>query len=130
MDITEEYLDIINKRIIKYDEDCRDGVRNGAGSDLYFQLEAINRETDPIVKASLAIYSSNAHIFNCGNKRTAFALTDIILGEFGYYIDVETEELIRFSCWVAAIDPNEIAKEDVLAEIMNWIKPKIRELEL
>lgn len=128
--ITEDYLNVINKLIIKYDEDNRTGVREGAGSDLYFQLDAINYETDPIIKASLAIYTSNSHIFNCGNKRTAFALADIILGEYGFYIDVEKKELIRFSCWVASIDPNETSKEETIEAIINWIRPKIRELGL
>ncbi|MCX6677565.1 MAG: type II toxin-antitoxin system death-on-curing family toxin [Methanothrix sp.] len=128
--ITEEQFLAMNSHIIKYDDDNRPGIRDGAGSDLYFQLEAINYETDPIMKASLAIYSANSHIFNNGNKRTAFALADIILGEYGYYIGVERDELIGFSCWVARIDPNAISKEDVIEEIIKWIKTRMRRLEL
>ena len=123
--ITEEQLLAMNSHIIKYDDDNRPGIRDGAGSDLYFQLEAINYETDPIMKASLAIYTANSHIFNNGNKRTAFALADIILGEYGYYIGVERDDLIGFSCWVAGIDPNAISKEDVIEEIIKWIKKEI-----
>lgn len=120
----------MNSHIIKHDEDNRPGIRDGAGSDLYFQLEAINYETDPIIKASLAIYTANSHIFNNGNKRTAFALADIVLGEYGYYIGVERDDLISFSCWVAGIDPNEISKEDVIEAIIKWIKTRICRLEL
>jgi death-on-curing family protein len=128
--ITEEQFLAMNSYIIKYDDDNRPGIRDGAGSDIYFQLEAINYETDPIMKASLSIYTANSHIFNNGNKRTAFALADIVLGEYGYYIDVERDELISFSCWVAGIDPNAISKEDVIEEIVKWIKTKMRRLEL
>lgn len=128
--ITEENLLGMNKRIIKYDEDNRPGIREGAGSDLYFQLEAINYERDPITKAALAIYTANSHIFNNGNKRTAFELADVILGEYGHYIKVDRDELIRFSCWVAGIIPDDVDKDDVMEEIIKWIKPKIRELEL
>jgi len=128
--ITEEQLYVMNKLIIEHDEDNREGVRDGAGSDLYFQLEAINRETDPIMKAALAIYTANSHIFNNGNKRTAFALADVILGEYGYYIDVDSDELIRFSCWVGAIIPDEMDKDGAVEEIIKWIKARIRELEL
>lgn len=126
--ITEEQLLTMNSHIIKHDEDNRPGIRDGAGSDLYFQLDAINYETDPIIKASLAIYTANSHIFNNGNKRTAFALADIILGEYGYYIEVDKDELIRFSCWVAGIIPDAMAKDDVMEEIIKWIKAKIRRL--
>ena len=128
--ITEEQLLAMNSHIIKHDEDNRPGIRDGAGSDLYFQLEAINYETDPIIKASLAIYTANSHIFNNGNKRTAFALADIVLGEYGYYIDVERDDLISFSCWVAGIDPNAISKEDVIEEIIKWIETRICRLKL
>jgi death-on-curing family protein len=128
--ITEEQLLAMNSHIIKFDEDNRPGIRDGAGSDLYFQLEAINYETDPIMKASLAIYTANSHIFNNGNKRTAFALADTILGEYGYYIDVERDDVIGFSCWVAGIDPNAISKEDVIEEIIKWIETRICRLKL
>jgi death-on-curing family protein len=128
--ITEEQLLAMNTLIIKHDDDNRPGVRDGAGSDLYFQLEAINYETTPIMKAALAIYTANSHIFNNGNKRTAFTLADVILGEYGYYIDVDRDELVRFSCWVGGIIPDEVDKDDVVEEIIKWIKARIRELEL
>jgi death-on-curing family protein len=126
--ITEEDLKVMNREIIKDDEDCRSEIREAAGSDLYFQLEAINREKDPIIKASLAMYTANSHIFNNGNKRTSFALADAILGEYGYYIDVEKDELIRFSCWVAGLIPDDMDKDDVIEEIIKWIKARIRRL--
>lgn len=128
--ITEEQLLAMNSHIVKNDEDNRPGIRDGAGSDLYFQLDAINYETDPIIKAALAIYTANSHIFNNGNKRTAFVLADAILGEYGYYIEVDKDELIRFSCWVAGIIPDYMAKDDVVEEIIKWIKTRIRRLEL
>lgn len=78
----------------------------------------------------MAIYTSNSHIFNCGNKRTAFALADVILGEYGLYIGAEKNDLIEFSCWVAGIDPNEVPKEVVVEEIIKWIRGRIRKLEL
>lgn len=128
--ITEEYLKVMNGRIIKDDEDCRPGIRSGAGSDLYFQLDAINYEKDPIMKAALAIYTSNSHIFNNGNKRTAFALADVILGEYGYYIEVDKNELIKFSCWIAGVIPDDVDKDNVIEDIIKWVKTRIRKLEL
>jgi death-on-curing family protein len=128
--ITEEQLLAMNRHILKNDEDNRPGIRDGAGSDLYFQLEAINYETDPIMKASLAIYTANSHIFNNGNKRTAFGLADAILGEYGYYIDVDIDELIRLSCWVGGIIPDDVDKDDVIEEIIKWINARIREFKL
>ena len=128
--ITQEQLLAMNSHIIKHDEDNRPGIREGAGSDLYFQLDAINYETDPIIKASLAIYTANSHIFNNGNKRTAFALADTILGEYGYYIEVDKDELISFSCWVAGIIPDAMPKDDVVEAIIKWIKTRICRLEL
>ena len=85
--IMEEHLLAINSFIIKDDEDRRPGIRDGAGSDLYFQLAAINREDDPIMKA------------NNGNKRTAWALADAILGEYGCYIEAEADDIVGFMCW-------------------------------
>ena len=40
-DITEEYVKAMNDDVIEDDEDYRPGIRDGAGSDLYWQLEAI-----------------------------------------------------------------------------------------
>ena len=95
----EEHLLAINSFIIKDDEDRRPGIRDGAGSDLYFQLAAINREDDPIMKAALTIFTANSHIFNNGNKRTAWALADAILGEYGCYIEAEADDIVGFMCW-------------------------------
>lgn len=127
--ITEKDLIAINSAMVQSDEDCRPGVRDGAGSDLYFQLEAINYENDPIIKAALAIYTANSHIFNNGNKRTAWALADAILGEYGYYIKANTDELVDFMCWVASIEiPDKMPKEELVNEIVKWIKERICEL--
>lgn len=124
--ITEKDLIAINSAIVQGDEDCRPGVRDGAGSDLYFQLEAINYENDPITKAALAIYTANSHIFNNGNKRTAWALADAILGEYGCYIKANTDELVSFMCWVASIEiPDKMSKEELVDEIIKWIKERI-----
>jgi death-on-curing family protein len=127
--ITEEYLVKLNSGIIKNDDDNRPGIRDGAGSDLYFQLEAINYEEDPITKSSLAIYTSNSHIFNNGNKRTAWALADAILGEYGFYLKANPDEIVEFSCWVASIEiPDKMSKEELVEEIIKWIKVRISRL--
>lgn len=128
--ITEEYLVEINRVLIKNDEDNRPGIRDGAGSDLYFQLEAINYEKDPIIKSSLAIYASNSHIFNNGNKRTAWVLADAILGEYGFYLKADADEIVEFSCWVASIEiPDKMSKEELVEEITKWITVRIRLLD-
>jgi death-on-curing family protein len=128
--ITEQQLLAMNAYIIRHDEDCRPGVRDGAGSDLYFQLEAINYEEDPFVKAALALFTANSHIFNNGNKRTAFALADAILGEYGYYIKENEDEIVRFACWIAGIEvPEKMEKEDLIKEILNWMRPRVCRLE-
>ncbi len=123
--ITEQQLLEMNAHIIKGDEDRRPGVRDGAGADLY-----INYEEDPFVKAALALFTANSHIFNCGNKRTAFALADVVLGEYGYYIKENADEIVRFACWIASIEvPYEMEKEDLIKEILNWVGPRICSLE-
>ncbi len=128
--ITEQQLLEMNAHIIEDDEDCRPGVRDGAGADLYFQLEAINYEVDPFVKAALALFTANSHIFNNGNKRTAFALADVVLGEYGYYIKENADEIVRFTCWIASIEvPYEMEKEDLIEEILNWVRPRVCSLE-
>lgn len=124
--ITEENLKILNKGIIKNDDDNREGFRDGARADLYFLLEAINYETDPIIKAALAIFTANPHIFNCGNKRTAWALADAILGEYGFYLNANADEIVGFSCWVASIEiPDKMSKEELVEDIIKWIKVRI-----
>lgn len=128
--IKEEHLLKINNAIIKYDEDNRPGIRDGAGSDLYFQLESINYENDPIRKSALAIYTANSHIFNNGNKRTAWALADAILGEYGFYINANADELVEFSCWVASVEiPDKMSKEELVEEIIKWIKIRVCRLD-
>jgi len=128
--ITEQQLLAMNAYIVRDDEDCRPGIRDGAGADLYFQLEAINCESDPFTKAALALFTANSHIFNNGNKRTAFALADSILGEYGCYIKENEGEIVRFVCWIASIEvPEKMDKEDLIKEILNWVRPRIYRLE-
>jgi len=128
--ITEDHLLAINSFIIEEDEDCRPGIRDGAGSDLYFQIAAINREDDPIMKAALAIFTANSHIFNNGNKRTAWALADAILGEYGHYIEADADEIVGFLCWVASIEvPDKMSKDELVEEIVKWIKIRTCRLE-
>jgi len=128
-DITEEYVKAMNDDVIEDDEDYRPGIRDGAGSDLYWQLEAINREKDPIIKAALSIFTANSHIFNNGNKRTAWELADAILGEYGYYIKANEDELVEFSCWVASIEiPDKMSKEELVDKILKWIRVRICKL--
>jgi death-on-curing family protein len=128
--ITEEHLIALNSFIIKDDEDCRPGIRDGAASDLHFQLAAINYENDPIAKATLAIFTANSHIFNNGNRRTAWALADAILGEYGYYIKENADEIVEFMCWVASIEiPDKMSKEKLVEEIAEWIEVRISRLE-
>ena len=128
--ITEDHLLAINSFIIKDDEDRRPGIRDGAGSDLYFQLAAINREDDPIMKTALAIFTANSHIFNNGNKRTAWALADAILGEYVCYIKENSDEIVGFLCWVASIEvPGKMSKDELVEEIVKWIRIRTCRLE-
>lgn len=128
--IKKEHLIALNSFIVKDDEDCPPGVRDGAGSDLYFQLAAINYENDPIAKAALAIFTANSHIFSNGNKRTAWALADAVLGEYGYYIKEDADTIVEFMCWVASIEiPDKMSKEKLVEEIAKWIEVRIRSLE-
>lgn len=84
----------------------------------------------PIAKATLAIFTANSHIFNNGNKRTAWALADAILGEYGYYIKENADEIVEFMCWVASIEiPDKMSKEKLVEEIAEWIEVRISRLE-
>ncbi len=55
----------------------------------------VNRENDVFRQAALILHTIAAqHPFFDGNKRTAFATAENVLGEAGYYLYAEPEEIV------------------------------------
>lgn len=123
---TEDYVMGMHDDQIKDDPDAAPGLRFGA-SDLYFILERINYEQDAIVKAAFALFLANVHVFNDGNKRTAYILADTILREEGEcYINENDDEIIRFMRRVATLKiPDEISKDKLIEEILGWVGQRV-----
>lgn len=56
----------------------------------------LNRERDIFRQAALFLHAIAAqHPFFDGNKRTAFATAENVLGEAGYYLNAETDEIVN-----------------------------------
>lgn len=71
-----------------------------------------NREKDVFKQAALTLHTIAAqHPFFDGNKRTAFAVAENVLGEAGYYLDAGEDEIVNlmqkiaeYKCTVKAIE--------------------------
>jgi death-on-curing protein len=56
----------------------------------------ISREKDVFRKAALILHTIAAqHPFFDGNKRTAFAAAENVLGEAGYYLEADEDEIVN-----------------------------------
>jgi len=56
----------------------------------------INREKDVFRKAAQILYTIAAqHPFFDGNKRTAFASAENVLGQAGYYLEADDNEVVN-----------------------------------
>lgn len=83
----------------------------------------MSREKDAFRRAALALHMiAVGHPFFDGNKRTAFAMAENELGEPGYYINAEAEEVIglmrkiaEYKCTLKAIEKRikELAKSHI-----------------
>lgn len=93
---------------------------------LHFLVDAINRETDVIRKAALALFLAYRHPFWDGQKRTAFELADTLLREHGYYFDrIDKDEIIRVMRKIAEYDCPE---DDEIGTIAKWVRRKVQKL--
>ena len=82
------------------------------------------RISDPFKRAALTLYCiAVKHPFIDGNKRTAFLTADTVLGQMGYFIQADEEEVVSFMLEVASYRKNRI-------EIEEWIKHRVVRLEL
>ena len=104
----ERIIEIHDRIIEKY---------GGANGILYrgtLELLAykIIREKDIFRQASLILHTISAqHPFFDGNKRTSLAAAENILGEAGYYLDADEDEIVNlmkkiaeYKCSVRAIE--------------------------
>lgn len=56
----------------------------------------VNREKDVFRRAALILHKIAAqHLFFDGNKRTAFAAAENVLGEAGYYLEAEDDKIVN-----------------------------------
>ena len=79
-----------------------------------------------IVDEAAALMESlaNNHAFHDGNKRTAFAMVDVMLAVNGYVLDVESLEAHKF------ITESMAKNEFRFAVIRDWLAPRVkRDLE-
>jgi death-on-curing protein len=93
-----EIIEIHDKIIRKY------GGTRGIRDEGTLQLLVykMNREKDVFRRAALALHMIAVdHPFFDGNKRTAFAAAENELGDAGYYINAEAEEVIDLMLNVA-----------------------------
>ena len=87
----EQIIEIHDRIIDKYGGTGR-MLNRGTLELLVYKL---NREKDKFRQAALFLHAITAqHPFFDGNKRTAFASAENVLGEAGYYLNVETDEII------------------------------------
>lgn len=80
----------------------------------------INREKDVFRQAALILHTIAAqHPFFDGNKRTAFAAAENVLGEAGYYLDADTDKIIDLM--------QRIAKYRCpVKDVEKWVREKAR----
>ncbi len=109
-----EYLTVteiieIHDEIIKKYGGTR-GIRDEG--TLQLLVYKMSREKDVFRRAALALHMIAVdHPFFDGNKRTAFATAENELGDAGYYINAEAEEIIElmrkiaeYKCTIKAIE--------------------------
>jgi death on curing protein len=85
-------------------------------------LRPRNGYYNDIIEEAAALMESlaNNHAFNDGNKRTAFAMVDVMLSVNGYVLDVEPLEAHQFI--TEAMEKNEFR----FPLIRDWLGPRIR----
>lgn len=124
--------DIINIQIKQIQDSDAEEDRGMEGLVMYggtleyipIALEMSGIKDDPLKMAALVMYKiGNGHVFWQGNKRTAFVAADTVLGCYGLYISVETQELVDFMIKIAL--PDVVTIEDV----EKWIEDRLEYLE-
>ncbi len=84
----------------------------------------ISREKDVFRKVALILHTIAAqHPFFDGNKRTAFAAAENILGEAGYYLEAEDDEIVNLMQKIAEYKCS-------VKTIEKWIREKARATSL
>jgi death-on-curing protein len=78
----------------------------------------VNREKEVFRGAALILHSIAAqHPFFDGNKRTAFVTAENVLGEEGYFLDAEDDEIVELMRKIAQY-------KHTVKTIENWIREK------
>jgi death-on-curing protein len=97
------------------------GIRDqGLLESAVFRLH--NGYYSDIIEEAAALMESlaNNHAFLDGNKRTAFAMVDVMLAVNGYVLDVESLEAHKFI--TEAMEKNEFR----FALIRDWLAPRVK----
>lgn len=78
----------------------------------------LNRERDIFRQAALFLHAIAAqHPFFDGNKRTAFATAENVLGEAGHYLNAETDEIVNLMKKIAEYKCS-------VQKIEKWVREK------
>jgi death-on-curing protein len=119
-DLTVEKIIQIHDEIIKK-YDGADGVLSE--STLHFMVFRFNKIEDIFRKAAVILHAiGSEHPFFDGNKRTALVVTEIVLGQKGYYIAADEDEIAGFMLAVASYTREPAAIE-------HWLREHVKTME-
>lgn len=112
------------KRIIEIHDDIIKEYGGTGGLLTQGTLELLvykaNREKDVFKQAALTLHTIAAqHPFFDGNKRTAFAAAENVLGEAGYYLDAGEDEIVNLMQKIAEY-------KCTVKDIEKWIREKAK----
>ncbi len=112
------------KRIIEIHDDILQEYGGTGGlltqGILELLVYKVNREKDVFGQAALILHAIAAqHPFFDGNKRTAFATAENVLGEVGYYLDAGEDEIVNLMQKIAEY-------KCTIKTIEKWIREKAK----
>jgi len=115
----EKIIEIHDEIILKFDGSH--GVLSE--STLHFMVFRVNKIEDFFRKAATVLHAiGSQHPFVDGNKRTALVVAENVLGQRGYYIAADEENIVEFMLAVASykLEPDTIER---------WLKDHGKEME-
>lgn len=116
---TQEIIKLHDTLVEKYGGTTGTMIEGTIDHLVYHQLSPTNTV---YANASIALHAiATGHAFFDGNKRTAFALSDVILRSKGYKITADKESIKKMLISVAEY-------KTTVAEIEEWIRKNTAEL--
>jgi death-on-curing protein len=115
----EKIIEIHDEIILKFDG--AHGVLSE--STLHFMVFRVNKIEDIFRNAATVLHAiGSQHPFVDGNKRTALVVAENVLGQRGYYIAADEENIVEFMLAVASykLEPDTIEQ---------WLKDHVKEME-